>query len=187
MSDFIKILHTLSALDQCAIDDLKAAISPKSYKKGELILQEGAVCRQLYFLDEGLVKLFFHKEGKEFIMRFFAEKSIFTGLDSYIKQTKSSLSMQALEPTLVCCIHHSKMDLLCKKHHCIETAFRKFIATAALNMMKRVSEMLEEDGAARYYNFVKTNGHLMQRISLGDLASYLGITQVSLSRIRARR
>ena len=56
-----------------------------------------------------------------------------------------------------------------------------------VNMMNRISEMLEENGTERYNNFVKTNGRLMQRISLGDLAGYLGITQVSLSRIRARK
>jgi hypothetical protein len=58
---------------------------------------------------------------------------------------------------------------------------------AIFQMMNRVKEMLEEDGLKRYDNFLKTNNYLMQRISLGDLANYLGITQVSLSRIRAKR
>jgi hypothetical protein len=47
--------------------------------------------------------------------------------------------------------------------------------------------MLEENATARYHNFLNTNGQLLQRISLGDLACYLGITQVSLSRIRAKK
>jgi hypothetical protein len=53
-------------------------------------------------------------------------------------------------------------------------------------MMKRISEMLEENATERYLHFVKENPDTLQRISLGDLASYLGITQVSLSRIRAK-
>lgn len=186
MKGFIKTLDALSALDNDAINELSLEIENKTFDKGNLILKSGMVCRQLYFLDEGLVKLFFLREEKEFIMRFFYENSIFTGLDSYITQTNSNYSIRALEPTLVSYISHSKMELLCKKHHCIETAYRKFVSTAALNMMKRVSEMLEEDGAKRYNNFIKTNKQLLQRISLGDLASYLGITQVSLSRIRAK-
>ncbi len=53
-----------------------------------------------------------------------------------------------------------------------------------MNMMKRISEMLEENASNRYNNFIQVNGDILQRISLGDLANYLGITQVSLSRIR---
>lgn len=54
-------------------------------------------------------------------------------------------------------------------------------------MMGRISEMLEDDGKKRYYNFLKQRPDLIQRISLGDLADYIGITQVSLSRIRAQK
>ncbi|OPZ15087.1 MAG: hypothetical protein BWZ05_02293 [Bacteroidetes bacterium ADurb.BinA245] len=53
--------------------------------------------------------------------------------------------------------------------------------------MKRISEMLEENATERYNHFLQDNGFLLQRISLGDLANYLGITQVSLSRIRASK
>jgi len=53
--------------------------------------------------------------------------------------------------------------------------------------MKRISEMLEENATERYNHFVKENNQFLQRISLGDLANYLGITQVSLSRIRVKK
>lgn len=187
MNDFIKFLGKMSTLRNEAIKDLNAVISEESFRKGDYLLQQGEVCRQLYYLQSGLVKLYFYKEDKEFIMRFFPENSFFTGLDSYLTQTSSSYSIQALEPTIVNFITHADMDHLCNKHHCIETAFRKVVSTASVNMMNRISEMLEENGTERYDNFVKTNGSLMQRISLGDLAGYLGITQVSLSRIRARK
>lgn len=187
MNDFIKTLNTLSSLSKEAIDDLELEIADKTFDKADLILTSGRVCGQLYFLNKGLVKLSFHKDGKEFIMRFFSENSIFTGLDSYILQTKSDYSVIALEPTRVSCISYSKMEFLCKKHHCVETAFRKFVSIASVNMMKRISEMLEENGTTRYHNFIKANPQLLQRISLGDLANYLGITQVSLSRIRAKK
>ena len=58
---------------------------------------------------------------------------------------------------------------------------------ANLNMIERVSEILEEDAKKRYLNFTSKNPQLLPRISLGDLARYLGITQVSLSRIRANK
>ncbi len=95
--------------------------------------------------------------------------------------------IMALEPTTVTYVSHDDMEMLSKKHHSVETFLRKLMAVASVNMMKRISEMLEENPAERYNNFINENNSLLQRISLGDLAGYLGITQVSLSRIRARQ
>ena len=120
-------------------------------------------------------------------MRFFPEKTIFTVVNSFEMQQPSTYGIMALESTSVTYILKSDLELLCRKHHCIETAFRKLLSIATINMMKRISEMLEESATERYNHFLQDNGHLLQRISLGDLANYLGITQVSLSRIRGNR
>ena len=187
MEGFISSLQLLSPLTSEAIEDLSAVIINKRFSKGDLILRKGIICRHIYYLQEGLVKLFFYKDDKEFIMRFFQEGNLFAGLDSYITQTSSMYSIEALEASSVEGIEYTDMEQLCKEHHSIETAFRKFLSTATVKMMSRISEMLEENGTARYNNFMTTNPGLMQRITLGDLASYLGITQVSLSRIRGKR
>ena len=78
-----------------------------------------------------------------------------------------------------------QFEQLCEKHHSLENFYRKLMTIANMNMMERIKEMLEEDAKNRYSNFVKIHPNLLQRISLGDLSKYLGITQVSLSRIRA--
>jgi CRP-like cAMP-binding protein len=93
----------------------------------------------------------------------------------------------ALEPTTVTIISYEATEELCKKHHCMETFFRKLVSIATTKMTRRISEMLEENATKRYNQFVKEHQSIVQRISLGDVASYLGITQQSLSRIRAKR
>lgn len=187
MIDFIKFCNQLSPLEKEATDDLVNKLKSKTFQKGDYILRSGDVCRNLFFIEEGLVKLCFTKEDKEFIMRFFPENALFTLLDSYLTQTPSTYEIICLEITTITSIRNEEMESLCRKHHSIETFFRKLVSLAALNMMKRISEMLEENATQRYKNFVKENNHLLQRISLGDLANYLGITQVSLSRIRAKK
>ena len=112
---------------------------------------------------------------------------MFTVLDSYVSQSPSTFMVVTLEDSDIVYIHHDEMEKLCRKHRCIEHLFRNLVSFAALNMMKRINEMLEDDASKRYLNFRNDNYDLMQRISLGDLASYLGITQVSLSRIRAKK
>jgi CRP-like cAMP-binding protein len=187
MTSFLQFCNKLSQLDQLATDDLLDKLYSQSFARGQYLLKVGQVCREFFFIDEGLVKTYFNKEDKEFIMRFFAENSICTQLQSYISQTPSTFKIIALEPTTVTYLQYADFEDLCKKHHSIETLYRKFVSIASVNMMKRVGELLEENATERYNHFVKENNDLLQRISLGDLANYLGITQVSLSRIRAKK
>ncbi len=187
MIDFIKFCNQLAPLEKETTDDLVNKLKTKTFQKGDYILRSGEVCRNLFFIDKGLVKLCFTKEDKEFIMRFFPENALFTQLGSYLTQIPSTYEIICLEATTITSIRNEEMESLCKKHHSIERFFRKLVSLAALNMMNRISEMLEENATQRYKNFVKENNHLLQRISLGDLANYLGITQVSLSRIRAKK
>ncbi|HOZ96428.1 MAG TPA: Crp/Fnr family transcriptional regulator [Niabella sp.] len=187
MADFLSSFNKLAPFTNEVAEDLQKNLQTKSFDKGELLLKSGSICRKLFFIDKGLVKTFFFNEDKEFIMRFFPEYTFFTVLDSFTNQTPSGYDIMALEKTSVTFILQTELELLCKKHHSIETAFRKLLSFAVTNMMKRISEMLEENATERYNHFLKDNGHLIQRVSLGDLANYLGITQVSLSRIRANK
>lgn len=187
MMNVASIFNQFSPLDESATLDLLNKLKSQSISKGDFLLKEGNVCRYLFYIEHGLTKTCFTKDYKEFIMRFFPENSIFTVLDSFITQTSSTYSIVALEKTSVSYISHSDVTGLCRTHHCFETFFRKLVSLASINMMKRISEMLEENGTERYKHFVEENNQLLQRVSLGDLASYLGITQVSLSRIRAKK
>lgn len=148
MPDFIQYCNQLSKLEKEAADELSNKIKSRTYQKGEYLLKEGNICKYLFFIDSGLVKTFFYKNDKEFIMQFFPENVMFTVLDSYVNQTPSSYMIIALETTSVTYIHYHQMEELCKKYHCIETFFRKLISLATVNMMKRISEMLEENAAA---------------------------------------
>ena len=187
MSDFITTCNRLSTLDATAAEELQDKLKTRSLKKDQLLLNRGTVCNHLFFIDSGLAKTYFDNGDKEFIMRFFRENEMFTVLDSFVTRQPSTYFIKALEPTEVSYIEQAELETLCLKHHSIETFYRKLTSMAVVNMMKRISEMLEEDASARYAHFLKDSSHLLQRISLGDLASYLGITQVSLSRIRSKK
>ena len=187
MPHFVQFCNQLSPLTEEATTDLMQILKTNTVQKGDYLLRSWQVCKYLYYIDQGLTKTFFYKDEKEFIMRFFPESLMFTVLDSYLTQTPTHFMIMALEPTAITYVSHDNMEALCKKHHCIEHFMRKLVSIATLNMMSRISEMLEENATERYNNFLSKNNTLLQRISLGDLASYIGITQVSLSRIRTRR
>jgi CRP-like cAMP-binding protein len=171
--------EALAILLQCTIT--------RSYDKGDYLLQAGNTCKYLYFINEGLAKSFFTREDREFIMRFFSEGRVFSVFDSFLNRQPSKYSLLALEPTTVTLIHIDTLEDLCRRYHSMETFFRKLVSVATTRMMKRISEMLEDNATERYNQFIAENEKILQRISLGDLAKYLGITQQSLSRIRTAR
>lgn len=168
-----------------ARDELLRAFVRQQFAKGSCLLRAGQTSQHYQFIECGLVKSSFYKEDKEFIMTFFKENILFTEITSYLTGAPSKYQLLALEPTTVHRIARPDIERLCRQHHAVETLFKQLLAFASLGMMKRISEMLEENATTRYRSFVQEKGPLLQRISLGDLAAYLGITQVSLSRIRA--
>lgn len=186
-TDFLGFVSLLSHPESEAENLLASKLYEKNYHKGELILETGQVCKRVYFVDSGLVKTFFYTETREFIMRFFPEGNLFTVLDSFVLQQPSTYSVLALEDTTITCLNYDDLEMLCRQYHSMETFYRKLLSLAAVNMMDRIGGVLEEKAQAAYRKFLKEHGPLLQRISLADLASYLGITQVSLSRIRAMK
>ena len=151
-----------------------------------MINKEGQICRNLYFINDGLVKHYYHHKNRIFILRFFTENNFFTALDSFIKQIPAEFMTVAMEDTTTTFIDYYDLEELGKKHHSIETFIRKYISIAAVNTLKRYKELLDKDATELYRSFIIENQPLLQRISLGDIASYIGISQVTLSRIRAK-
>ncbi|ASK30327.1 hypothetical protein CEY12_09475 [Chryseobacterium sp. T16E-39] len=186
-TNFIQTVEKISILEKHVLDELISNLELKNYRKGDFLLKSDETCKHFYFLEKGLVKLFFDNGDKDFIMTFFSENSFFTELSGFLTGKASKYMFVALEPVEVYSIRKQVVDDLCKKYHSAETLFSKLYSKAPVNMMGRISEMLEDDGKKRYNNFLKQRPELIQRISLGDLADYIGITQVSLSRIRAQK
>jgi CRP/FNR family transcriptional regulator, anaerobic regulatory protein len=187
MTDILQYFNKLSQLDPLATDDFLKNLKVKKFKKGDYLLNQGDICKNLFFINEGLTKIFFYRDDKEFIMRFCHENLMFSVFESYLTQTHSNYAIMALETTTVTTLNYDSMELLCKKHHCIETFFRKLISIATVKMTRRISEMLEKNASESYNQFISENNKILQRINLGDLAKYLGITQQSLSRIRTQK
>jgi signal-transduction protein with cAMP-binding, CBS, and nucleotidyltransferase domain len=187
MTDFIQFCEQFSPLDDKALSELSKAASVKKYKKGQYLLNRNRTCKHLFYVNKGLVKIFFMDGEKEFVMRFFVENVMFSIFESYLTQTPSKFMLVALEDTTVTLIPYAAMDDLCKRHHSMETFFKKLLSIACVKMTRRITQMLEGDAQKRYDLFIKENKALIQRISFGDIAKYVGITQQSLSRIRAKR
>jgi CRP-like cAMP-binding protein len=186
MNAFLSYCNKNVPLTPEAIVDLSSRLKFKTFAKGQIINKEGQICRNLYFINHGLVKHFYTHKGRKYIIRFFSENNVFTVLDSFIQQVPAEFTTVALETTDTTYLSYKDIQELSKTHHCMETVIRTIYGQAAVINLKRIKEMFDGDATELYKKFVIENHHLLQRISLGDIAAYLGISQVTLSRIRAK-
>ena len=185
MNEFLTHIKRLVELNDNEISELRKILEIKPYGKGDIILNTNKVNRNLYFIDKGLVKVSFFSEHKEFVMKFFYENEFCAVLDSLTTEQPSNYRITALTNANLIEIDFRKLKNLATKHAVFGRIISGIPSMASQKMMNRIRELLETDAKERYLNFLNTNGHLMKFISLKDLSAYLGISQVTLSRIRA--
>jgi CRP-like cAMP-binding protein len=158
---------------------------PVSIRKNDFILKEGAVCNDYLFLEKGFIRAFtFDTNGNEVTTNFYGQNSIVFEVASYIKRTPSLENFQALTD----CVgwmgnYHTFQNLF----HTIPE-FREFGRITLVNgfiaLKERTLSMINLTAEKRYELLLKSNREIIQNASVKHIASYLGITDTSLSRIR---
>lgn len=187
MHDFLKKVNQVSPLSEEAAADLLKCVRSKTYAKGDIIHTEGKICRHLFYVQSGLAKHFYYYNDNHYVLRFFEEDNFFIATDSFFHALPAEYSTMALEETVIYHLEYEDFERLCKAHHSFESFARKFVSHVAYTAISNIKNLLYLDATERYQKFIKEFGHLQQRITLGDTAGYLGISQVSLSRIRSKK
>jgi len=187
MSEILKRANSISPLSDEAAKELLQCVHTNTYNKGEIIHSEGNVCKHLYFIESGLVKHFYYHDGNQYVFRFFEENDFFIATDSFFNDLPAEYSTVALENAVITHLEYDDFERLCQKYHSFESFARKFVSVVAFTAISNLKGLLYLDATARYAKFIKEYGHLQQRISLGDTAGFLGISQVQLSRIRSKK
>jgi len=165
--------------------ELKLGLEKRQVKKGELILREGQRCHHLYFIRKGFIRVYYlDLQGNEITHWFGAEDSLITSPFSYFKDERNILFFEALEDSELTLISRSQMDDLMKIKPELSDALRITNAEFAMVLSRRVMSIHTETAEQRYLNLIKEHPSLFQKAKLAHIASYLGITQQSLSRIR---
>ncbi len=168
-----------------AIADLERIVVPKFCKKGDDLLSVGEYSTKIFFIAEGLVKNGYWKEDREFIIRFCEENCIVTDLESIYTNTPSKSFLTAIEDTQTLYMTTHDYEILLTKHIDIQKATRVYHEKTLAKTFAWNKEILGCEAQEIYLKFIKDRPNLTNRISLGDLSSYLGISQASLSRIRS--
>ncbi len=155
------------------------------YPKGHHVLEIGKIERDVYFIAKGIVRAFTLVDGKEVTFWVGKEGATIVSMMGYVRNEPGYETMELMEDSTLYVIKKEVLSQLYLADINIANWGRRFAETELLDAEIRVITLLLATATERYQDFVDTQSELLQRLPLGCIASYLGITQVSLSRIRA--
>jgi len=172
-------------LDEVLINTLTKNCTSKFFKKGEFLLHEGDTCSYSYFVENGLLRQYgIDPNGKEHILQFAPEGWFVTDRDSLFFKTPASYFIQALEDTYVLMIDDIFFLRLSESYPNFLAFNDKLLHNHIRQLTKRIYALLSATAEERYISFTHTYPDILLRVPQAMVASYLGITPESLSRVR---
>lgn len=181
----LSVLRRLTDIPDAEWDYLQQHLQEESLGKGEVLLHSGELCEKIYFCVSGLLRMYYiTPEGADYNKSFITEHKFFTSYSSMILNVPSHFSIQSLETSVVVSFSHSTLEHLFNRHSCWETIGRKLVEQLYIKKELKERHLLLYSAEERYQLFLEEYPDLNRRVPQYHVASYLGISPVSLSRIR---
>lgn len=190
-ADRARLAATLRQLAEIPEAELGRALDlfrPASLRRDEHLLRAGEVPATIAFLVSGILRLYYLDEaGNEYTKSFCCAPDLVGAYSALLLDEPSRLFIQALEDASLLVADYGEYRRLAAGHGCWQTVNLRIAETLFIKKEKREAALLLDDAEARYRQFQAEYPRLEGRVRQRHIASYLGITPVSLSRIRARR
>lgn len=154
--------------------------------KNEYLLNEGNICRHLYFVQQGALRGYYNLDGKEITHWFGFEKDFVTSFHSFITQEPAVENIQLLEGSVLWAISKETLSNLYNQYHEIERLVRIATEKYYIRLEEKFVNSHFKTATERYEHLLEQQPHILERVPLGHIASYLGISQETLSRIRSK-
>jgi len=181
-----KITETIS-LSEEEFEFCKTLFLPKKVRKRRLLLEEGDVCKYTIFVEKGLLRSYtMDEKGAEHILQFALEGWWMGDLYSFFTGEPSSYYIEALEDCELLMITKPSWDLLLEKVPALERYFRILVQNNLITTQRRLMCSFSVTASDKYQNLVESFPDILQRVPQHMIASYLGITRETLSRIRGQ-
>lgn len=180
-----ELARKYSTMTHDELDILEGILEPVKYGKGEMILAEGEVCRGISYIEKGLVRQFYNKNGKEVTEHLGVDHTIFMCIESLFKEEPSRLQVEALEATLVYILPKSKLEAAAIRNVNIQMLYRKILEESLIQSQVHADLMRFETAPNKYKHLCELSPQVVLRAPLTYIASYLQMTPETLSRIRS--
>ncbi len=168
------------------LTDFQEIMNKNSLLKNHILHKEDMVCNHLYLVERGIARAYYYKEGKDITAHFAVENETITAIDSFIQRKRSRYNIELLEDSEIISISRDDMNQLLKSKPQYEKIFRLFLEQIYVDLAERLEDLQFNTARERYDKLVENSPDLLQRVNLKHIASYIGITQETLSRIRGK-
>lgn len=187
MNNLLKYIRSLTDFSDQSWELLQGALTKKEFKKNDYLLKEGQVCNSLFYIERGYCKSYYVIDGAIKNTGFFFENDIATNISSFGNGQKSTYAIVACEPLTAIVFDKDNLFQASKQSSEIEALGRNCIRLFAIKQ-EEFSTLFNLYSAQERLEYLESNHpEILQRVSLAQLASFLGVARETLSRIRRRR
>lgn len=185
ISNFKKFIQESISINDEDFNVLLDLIKIKKIKKREFILHQNSVCNEVSYISKGLLRNYYLKDGNEINTCFCMENSIALSLDSLLNRSSSKESIQAIEDSIIISLSYNNLMKLYAIDTKWESLSRLLTEKECLRLSKKAEANSFETAKSKYYNLLKNEPEIIQRVPVQFIASYIGISRETISRIRS--
>ena len=180
-----ELARKYSTMTHDELDILEEIIVPMKFAKGQMILREGEICKHLYYIDKGLVRQFYFKNGKEVTEHMSVEGNVVMCIESLFKEEPTHLQAEAIEPVHIYALPKKRLEEVALHNVNIQLLYRKILEESLINSQIHADLVRFESAKDRYYKMCKLSPQITLRAPLVYIASYLQMAPETLSRVRS--
>ncbi len=187
MHAMIKQLLSILKADKKKWNSLKNTFLEIDIPPKTMLLREGEIATRIHFVKKGCLRECFNKDGKDITFQFFFEGQPVASIDSFMNNKPSLFSIESIETTSILSIKKEDIKDIFIIYPELKDFFQDFILQRFSNYGQLFLSRIKDTPQERYEDLLKNNAEIIRRVPLHYIASYLGITPISLSRIRNRK
>ncbi len=186
IENFKVYLKEITAIDDESFDIAIKYLQVEKIGKGDFLVKEGAVCHKIAFIYKGLFRIYNLKDGNEINTCFCRENSISSSFNSFIYQIPAKESVQVLEDSVIVTLTATGLDELQRVSAVWQTIRLMLTEKECLRLTDRAESLSFESALEKYKNLLKYQPEIIQRVPVQHIASYIGVSRETLSRIRSK-
>lgn len=187
MQSFFNFIRGITPLAKESGEAMAAVLRRMELPKGHALLRPGGVCHYLYFIEKGLTRTWYLKDGKEVTDWISTENSFAVSIISFLTHQPDRRGIELLEDSIFHAISYTDLEDLYRRYPDIDRLGRLLLGQGIIQLQQRFDDLHFATAHDRYRQLITAHPTLLNRVPLGMIASYLGITQETLSRIRAQQ
>ncbi len=185
-TQFLNFIKQITGFSETELEAVSKCFEYRKLKKKTNLLSEGKVAHEVYFILKGCIRLYYEKDGEDISAYFFTEGAFAGAYDSFISQTPSRHFIETIEPCEVMAISYKNFNQLLVEFPQMNEFVRKVMDGRFIDLHQHYTSLILDSPEERYLNLLRHRPDLLNRVPQHQIATFLGVTSVSLSRIKNR-